>query len=276
MNKSKAAAAAATTQKRKSTGSAPGSAPKRLKEMAGKEAHRQFWMEEFGRTPDAWDRHEARRNRGDFDDGGSQDDSDRGSGFDDDALSGEEDSDDSDGGALRKTIALFRSECDEAAADDIRHALRNGDRTFMIYRADFESINSSTTVDALKAALDKYNQAAMPRIKAMAATKPITNPGGGKSVSKEERIAAYKQDLSHIDVSSLMVDLTCKVLRKHIRRVLEAGIMKKGEFCKAIDCSIASLNTFLKDEGESRKSKVQVNAWDWFKQRQIAGLKMPS
>lgn len=101
-------------QKRKSTSSASAeSAPKRPREMKGKEAHRQFWMEEFGRTPQAWDRHEARRGCGGFDDGGSQDDSDRGSGFDsfssseDLALDDNEDDGSSSGSdvdALRKTV----------------------------------------------------------------------------------------------------------------------------------------------------------------------------
>lgn len=146
----------------------------------------------------------------------------------------------------------------------------------MITRAAFESINSASTVAALKVALNKHNAAALPRVKAMAAAKSIKNPGKGKTVSKEELVAAYKQDLSHIDVSGLMIGLECKAVQKQIHKVLEAGIMKTGEFCKAIGCSNVAVNTFLKDEWESGKSKVRENAWDWSKQREIAGLKMPS
>ncbi|KAJ4391512.1 hypothetical protein N0V93_005130 [Gnomoniopsis smithogilvyi] len=98
----------------------------------------------------------------------------------------------------------------------------------------------------------------------------------GPETSLAEDIAAYKQDLSHIDVDGYAVDMNCSQVRTRINQVLDRGIMKKGEFCEAIGSSNKSLNTFLQKRGmDGANTESYTNAWAWFKKRELAGLKMP-
>lgn len=54
--------------------------------------------------------------------------------------------------------------------------------------------------------------------------------------------------------------------------------MKKTEFCDAIGASNAAVNALLKKHGpfDGATSQAFTKAWDWFKQREIAGLKLPN
>ncbi|KAI1375774.1 hypothetical protein F4677DRAFT_100454 [Hypoxylon crocopeplum] len=114
-----------------------------------------------------------------------------------------------------------------------------------------------------------------------AATKPTPRASGSKKrkseTSLEDDIVAYKQKLDHIETDDSNIDLTCNQVRGKINKLLDSGIMKKGEFCKAIGSNPNSLNTFLSKSGsmDGAKSSVYTNAWRWFKKREIAGLKMP-
>ncbi|ORY60742.1 uncharacterized protein BCR38DRAFT_349871 [Pseudomassariella vexata] len=95
--------------------------------------------------------------------------------------------------------------------------------------------------------------------------------------SLEDDIAAYKQSLDDIIVEDMPMDLSCDQVRTRINKVLDSNIMNKGEFCKAIGCGNAPVNNFLKKHGrmEGANSGVYTNAWEWFKQREVAGLKLP-
>ncbi|KAK7728740.1 hypothetical protein SLS53_009368 [Cytospora paraplurivora] len=120
--------------------------------------------------------------------------------------------------------------------------------------------------------------------KAPAKTKPATaKPAGGSSRKRksettlEDDIAAYKQDLSDIAWERMPVDLDCDQVRLRINKVIDSGIMRKGEFCDAIGGSLYSLNTFLQKNGPMQgvQSEAYTRAWAWFKQRELAGLKIP-
>ncbi|KAI0013544.1 hypothetical protein F4779DRAFT_562154 [Xylariaceae sp. FL0662B] len=93
----------------------------------------------------------------------------------------------------------------------------------------------------------------------------------------EDEIAAYKQDLDYIDTDGWPIDMTCGQVRGKINKLLDSGIMKKGEFCKATNSTSKSLNTFLSRRGtmDGANTAAYGNAWSFFKQREIAGLKMP-
>jgi hypothetical protein len=69
------------------------------------------------------------------------------------------------------------------------------------------------------------------------------------SSSPEEAIAAYKQNLDHIDLRGVAMDKDCTAVRALINRALERGIFKKGEFCNIIGCSHNALNRFLAQTG---------------------------
>ncbi|KAI1407645.1 hypothetical protein F5Y13DRAFT_124051 [Hypoxylon sp. FL1857] len=98
--------------------------------------------------------------------------------------------------------------------------------------------------------------------------------------SLEDEIAAYKQNLNDVISPDTFEDdpmPSCQVVRNRIHKLLDAGITTKTEFSKAIGCNTNSLNGFLRQTGTSggRNSSVYYNAWAWFRQREVAKLKMP-
>ncbi|KAI0160046.1 hypothetical protein GGR52DRAFT_576777 [Hypoxylon sp. FL1284] len=100
--------------------------------------------------------------------------------------------------------------------------------------------------------------------------------------SLDDEIAAYKRGLdSDIDPDDLEDDPvpvpSCQALRNRINKLLDAGIMSKTEFAKAIGCRTTDLTKFLQQKGThvGGNSPVYLNAWGWFREREIAKLKMP-
>lgn len=96
--------------------------------------------------------------------------------------------------------------------------------------------------------------------------------------SSDDAIAAYKQNLDHIDTEGMIVDKDCTAVRALIRKVIDRGIFKKGEFCDTIGVSSNAVNRFLEQSGRDKGmfSDTYTEAWAWFKQREIAGLSMPA
>lgn len=86
-------------------------------------------------------------------------------------------------------------------------------------------------------------------------------------------------NLDDINVDGMMMDASCNQVRGKIRRLLDSGEMKKGEFADAIGVSSKSLNGFLgsgKDSMAGAGSATYGNAWEFFKRREMAGIKMPT
>ncbi|KAI1820063.1 hypothetical protein F4861DRAFT_90229 [Xylaria intraflava] len=97
----------------------------------------------------------------------------------------------------------------------------------------------------------------------------------------EEDIAAYKQNLDDVISPHEFEDdqlPSCHVIRGRINKLLDSGIMNKTEFTKAIGCNSASLSRFMQSTGPmgGSGSSVYYNAWVWFKQREVAKLRIPS
>lgn len=113
-----------------------------------------------------------------------------------------------------------------------------------------------------------------------AAASPAASTGKKRKseTSSDEDIAAYKQNLDHIKVNNMKLDLSCNAVRSLINKVIERGIFKKGEFCNTIGCSPTAVNRFLEKTGLTGgiDSDVYDRAWAWFKQRELAGLTMPA
>ncbi|KAI1427326.1 hypothetical protein F5Y12DRAFT_184604 [Xylaria sp. FL1777] len=117
----------------------------------------------------------------------------------------------------------------------------------------------------------------------VAGNAPKTGTAGKKRKSEttlEEDIAAYKQNLDHIVSRDDFEDdpiPSCNVVRGRINKLLDSGIMKKTEFTKAIGVNANSLNKFLQASGQmgGSGSSTYYNAWAWFKQREVAKVKMP-
>ncbi|RYO75089.1 hypothetical protein DL764_010585 [Monosporascus ibericus] len=152
--------------------------------------------------------------------------------------------------------------------------------------------DAGATLSMSKPRWDKFKERALKYAKAkedegqlgdFSAYKDPDKPGGFSTrkrkseTSLEDDMAAYKQNLDHIFVEDMPVDSTCNQVRDKINRLIDSGIMKKGEFCTATGLSNQNLNSFLSKKGTYGGSGCAAYrcAWQWFKQRDIAGLKMP-
>lgn len=182
-------------------------------------------------------------------------------------------------------LAGIRAQCremddiyDDIAADDLRDARRKRDRTHMMHMS--VTLDSHWAESSSKNAIKRANEAAAARAMAAAQAHGVgaasrkKRPGG---TTWAEYVSEYTQDLSFIDVDSMHVDKNCDQVRSLVRKVLDNGIMKKGKFCGAIGNTGGALNSFLAKNGplDGAKSEVYQNSWGWFKQRELAGLKMP-
>lgn len=79
------------------------------------------------------------------------------------------------------------------------------------------------------------------------------------------------------NVDNMPIDKTCSQVRGMIRRFLDSGEMKKGEFADAIRVAPNSLNRFLTQNGSmaGETNSTYGNAWRFFKRRELAGIKAP-
>lgn len=102
-------------------------------------------------------------------------------------------------------------------------------------------------------------------------------PGQAAGSKRKSNEAAAEVDLDEIDCYGMHIDLNCDQVRRRIRTYLDSGEMKVGEFCSAIGVSNKSLNDFLRQSGRMKGSGSASydGAWEFFKKREIAGLKMP-
>ena len=109
---------------------------------------------------------------------------------------------------------------------------------------------------------------------ALVSTRP-TQAAGTKR--KPDDSNAKEVDLDSIDCEGMRIDMTCNQVRSKIRHFLDSGEMKVAEFCNAIGVSNKSLNDFLRQNGPMKGSGSATydSAWEFFKKREIAGLKMP-
>ncbi|KAK8085690.1 hypothetical protein PG997_006961 [Apiospora hydei] len=71
------------------------------------------------------------------------------------------------------------------------------------------------------------------------------------------------------------IDQSCNQIRSKIRRFIESGVMKVGEFQNAIDVSAASYRRFMNQTGvhQGEGSDAYLNACRFFKKRELQGLK---
>ncbi|KAI2620947.1 hypothetical protein GGS26DRAFT_298033 [Hypomontagnella submonticulosa] len=122
-------------------------------------------------------------------------------------------------------------------------------------------------------------QEAAPKKAAVASGKSSTKKRKAE-MSLEEEIAAYKQDLYDAidfdDIQAVPMS-SCTTVRNRINKLVSSGIMTKAEFCRTIGCTANHLNKFLKQKGEDGRftGSVYNDAWVWFREREVAKLKMP-
>jgi hypothetical protein len=100
-------------------------------------------------------------------------------------------------------------------------------------------------------------------------------------MSLDEEIAAYTADLDDVicrdDFENDRLP-SCGSIRSKLNKLFDSGVMTKADFCRATGANSNSLNKFLKSKGPygGSGSCVWRNAYNWFKQREVMGLKMPN
>ncbi|KAK7908930.1 hypothetical protein PG985_014808 [Apiospora marii] len=164
----------------------------------------------------------------------------------------------------------------DSALDTLRDSRRSGDRFDLMRVASSENKRYDAKHSVAYGVINEANAAAV--VRAKAAHQAATGGRKRKSSSLQEDMDEFKQSLPHIVTSDMQIDLDCDQVRDKINKVVEGGVMKKTEFCNAIGVSNAAVNAFLKKHGpfDGAKSDTFAKAWDWFKQREIAGLKLPN
>lgn len=85
-------------------------------------------------------------------------------------------------------------------------------------------------------------------------------------------------NLSDIDVEGMPLTENPDQIRRKIHRLIENGGMKVGEFCDTIKVSNNAYRRFVTQSGRTKgmQSDVYMAAAAYFKQREIAGLKLPT
>ncbi|RGP81221.1 hypothetical protein FLONG3_603 [Fusarium longipes] len=140
-----------------------------------------------------------------------------------------------------------------------------------------ESIMDDNNLDASAKAFLLGSAPAMPA--------PKTTPASGKKRKAEsawdEEIAAYTANLDDVICTDNFEDdplPSCGSIRTKMKKLFDSGIMTQADFCRQTGANSNSLNNFLKAKGPygGSGSCVWRNAYNWFKQREVAGLKMPN
>lgn len=131
---------------------------------------------------------------------------------------------------------------------------------------------------------DKANVPAMPRQRKD--SKELSNEPASKGANAgKKRSRTTEEPQEEFDdsgwgqaCSGLPVDKNCDQVRRMIHRLIDNGGMKVGEFCDKIGVSNNSYNTFLKQSGATKGmgSNCYMNAWAYFKYREMNGVKLPT
>jgi hypothetical protein len=100
-------------------------------------------------------------------------------------------------------------------------------------------------------------------------------PAAGTKRKAQDQVPLL--DPEDVNLEGMPMDKSCNQVRGMIRRFLDSGEMKKGEFSTAIGVSATSLNNFLAQNGTMKgaESFTYGNAWEFFKKREMAGIKAP-
>ncbi|CAD0110173.1 unnamed protein product [Aureobasidium uvarum] len=111
----------------------------------------------------------------------------------------------------------------------------------------------------------------------------ITTPSQPTQLAGTKRKSTDASDLATINLDDYDIPDgspmdSCTVVRGKIKRFLEAGEMRVGQFCDAIGVSGNAYRRFMAQNGKfaGEGSETYQNAWLFFKKREMAGLKIPT
>lgn len=109
-------------------------------------------------------------------------------------------------------------------------------------------------------------------------SKSSLGSGAGKKRKSSPGPDPSSVGLDDYHVEGMPIDKNPDQVRRQIRRFLDNGGMKVGEFCNAIGVSNNAYNRFMQQSGRTKGmgSDVYQEAWAFFAKREMAGLKMPT
>ena len=95
--------------------------------------------------------------------------------------------------------------------------------------------------------------------------------------NQQDNAGASIPEMSSDDERLRYITADCNQIRRQISSFIGSGEMKIGEFQKAIRVSSKSYNAFMKQRGAQAgfESETYVGAWQFFKKRELQGIKMP-
>jgi hypothetical protein len=109
---------------------------------------------------------------------------------------------------------------------------------------------------------------------------PANAPGSEdkpKATKKRKSDGPPPVDLDSIDLDGVPMDMNANQVRSKIRAYLNSGEMKVGEFQTAIGVNSKGYGEFMGQTGPHKGtgSNTYYNAFEFFKKRELAGVKMP-
>lgn len=112
---------------------------------------------------------------------------------------------------------------------------------------------------------------------AKAPAKPAAAGRKRKSTDALAPEPAVEINLDDIEVDEY-INQNCDQVRRKINNFLDSGAMTKTAFAREIGVSAKSLSGFMGEHGAYKGSNYAAYgaAWEYFRKREIAGLKMPS
>ncbi|OJD31760.1 calcineurin is a calcium-dependent [Diplodia corticola] len=107
---------------------------------------------------------------------------------------------------------------------------------------------------------------------------PSSMPNVGKKRGRVDESPAFDDSDFRDATEGLPIDKSPDQVRRMIRRLIDNGGMKVGEFCDKLGVSNKSYNNFLRQSGSTKglNSDCYYNAWAFFKYRDMHGIKLPT
>lgn len=154
---------------------------------------------------------------------------------------------------------------------------RHNSRVFLLFYRPFR-LDFCIRVRECLSTMDRY---------LVHSTAPTGNTAEYVAHAQPARLAGSKRkstdapptiDLDDFDVPEGQVMDSCTVVRGKMKRFLDSGEMRIGQFCDAIGVSQNAYRRFMAEKGQygGMGCDTYQSAWEFFRKREMAGLKIPT
>ena len=138
-------------------------------------------------------------------------------------------------------------------------------------------LQSATELDKIKGMCD--NKSVSPETtKEAVKSKSTSKSSTTKSKKRKSDDAPTQADADAVEIPhGKLMDCNCNQVRTRIRTYLASGEMKVGEFQDKLDITSGSYLRFMSQNGPTKGmgSDTFMAAYEFFKKREVAGVKMP-